>query len=640
MKETSSHKLDTNDKFDAIIVGAGHAGCEAAAACAFRGLKTLLLTINLDTIGALSCNPAIGGLAKGHMVKEIDALGGMMGVWADAAGIQFRVLNTSKGPAVRSSRAQMDRDVYKKVVQEYLFSLDNLLIFQDTVEELLIENNCIKGVKTAYGMKYLSDNVLLTTGTFLQGLLHVGLKSFSGGRMGDPASFGISEQLKKLGFEIGRLKTGTTPRILNESIDFSKMEKQDGDNPPHGFSFRTKDIPLKQLPCYMTWTNEKTHDIIRNSLDRSPLYSGIIKGTGARYCPSIEDKIARFPDKERHQVFIEPEGLSSVEYYPNGISTSLPFDVQKDFVRSIVGLENAQILRPGYAIEYDFIPPTQLTASLETKIIQGLYCAGQINGTSGYEEAAAQGLYAALNIIAKHCKLPAFHLKRNEAYIAVLVDDLITKGTAEPYRMFTSRAEHRLLLREGNADLRLTEKGHEFGLIKNEQWKTFQEKRTETETIVSILQETYIKPTPTVVEKLTSIGGVAPGKSVNLAALLRQPDLSLEALSVLWPETAPALASFQAAAKEEAQTQICYEGYIKRQEELVLKSNFIENKIIPADIDYTQIASLSAEVVEKLKNIRPSTLGQASRISGITPAALMCVEIHIKKLAKIPLINA
>lgn len=597
-------------------------------ASARLGLPTLLLTINVDRIGHLSCNPAIGGLAKGHIVKEIDALGGRMGLWADQAGIQFRILNTRKGPAVRATRAQIDRREYMRVVQRDLFAQDNLWILQDMAEAVLVKNGRAAGVATSLGQRFASHAVLLTTGTFLQGLIHVGLMNYSGGRMGDPASVGLSKNLADLGLELGRLKTGTTPRLLKGSIDFSGLEPQPGDNPPLPFSFHSPGVVLPQVDCHITYTNERTHAAIREGFERSPMFTGIIKGTGARYCPSIEDKVARFPDKERHQVFIEPEGLDSPEVYPSGIPTSLPLDIQKRMIASIPGLEQAQIVRPGYAIEYDFVPPMQLQPTLETKVLPGLYLAGQINGTSGYEEAAGQGLWAALNACCALRGQEPFLPGRDQAYLAVMVDDLVTKGTNEPYRMFTSRAEHRLLLREGNADARLTQAGRELGLVDDAQWATFSAKQTDISELMLILESYIIRPDAATRDILATMAATAPGKAVPLTAILRQPEVAIEALAPFCPE----LPKYAEGVLREAETRIKYEGYLKRQEELVLRSRRQEETALPYDTEYAAIPGLSREAVEKLSRVRPLTLGQASRISGITPAAISCLEIHLKKM--------
>lgn len=614
--------------FDLIVVGAGHAGCEASMAAARLGLATLLLTINIDRIGHLSCNPAIGGLAKGHMVKEVDALGGCMGVWADQTGIQFRVLNTRKGPAVRATRAQIDRAAYMRVVQRAVFSQENLWVRQDTAEEILNRGGRAAGVRTGIGEVLRSRRVLLTTGTFLRGLIHIGLEHFQGGRLGDPPSTGLSASLAGLGLELGRLKTGTVPRLRRDSVDFSRMAIQPGDDPPRPFSFRSTNAVLPQIPCHLTHTNEKTHAIIRSGLDRSPLFTGVIQGTGARYCPSIEDKIARFPDKDRHQVFVEPEGLDHPEVYPNGLPTSLPLDVQRAMLRTIPGLESSQIVRPGYAIEYDFVHPEQLLPTLETKVLPGLFLAGQINGTSGYEEAAGQGLWAALNIAASLGGLDPFLPGRDQAYLAVLVDDLVTRGTREPYRMFTSRAEHRLLLREGNADQRLTPLGRKYGLVGDDQWHSFRTKQQALEQLRQGLQTTTIRPDARTRALLETLHTAAPGKTVSLEELARRPELRLKDLGIFLPE----LDRAGEDVLEELENQVKYSGYLARQTELAARAQSLESCRLPSGLDYDLVAGLSREVREKLSRARPLTLGQAARISGVTPAALDCLRVHLRRV--------
>jgi len=620
--------MNFDSTFDVIVVGAGHAGIEACLAAARMGCNTLMMTLNLDHIGQMSCNPAIGGIGKGHLVKEIDALGGEMARAIDETGIQFRILNTKKGPAVRASRAQADKALYRMRMKRVLENCPGLSLRQGSVEALIVENGEVKGVETQIGERFYGRKVILTTGTFLKGLIHIGDRNYSAGRAGDFAVHGLSESLGSLGFKVGRLKTGTCPRLDSRTIDFSDLVVQDGDQPPQPFSFSSTGVVQRQVPCHITYTNTRTHEIIRGAIHRSPMYSGVIKSRGPRYCPSIEDKIHRFADKDRHQIFLEPEGLDTVEVYPNGLSTSLPLDVQAEMVRSIKGLEQAEIMRHGYAIEYDYFEPTQLYPSLETKLVKGLYHAGQINGTTGYEEAAAQGIMAGINAVLSLRGEEPLAFSRDQAYIGVLIDDLVTKGTdSEPYRMFTSRAEYRLLLREDNADLRLCEAGHRIGLAGGADYQRFLEKKSAIDELVSRLEANILIPDAETNSRLEALGKMPLKNSTKLSQLLRRPEISLYDIRVMFPE----LFEYSRDIDSQVEVQIKYEGYVNRQTDIVERFKKMENVRLPDDIDYSQISGISREVCEKLVRIRPRSLGQASRISGITPAALTLLSFYLKK---------
>ncbi|HHR6068497.1 TPA: tRNA uridine-5-carboxymethylaminomethyl(34) synthesis enzyme MnmG [Providencia alcalifaciens] len=617
------------EQFDVIVIGGGHAGTEAAMAAARMGRQTLLLTHNIDTLGQMSCNPAIGGIGKGHLVREIDALGGLMATATDKAGIQFRTLNASKGPAVRATRAQADRVLYRQAVRTALENQPNLMIFQQPVEDLIVENNRVTGAVTRMGLKFKAKAVVLTVGTFLDGKIHIGLENYSGGRAGDPPAITLSQRLRELPLRVNRLKTGTPPRIDARTIDFSQLAQQLSDDPMPVFSFLgSQEQHPQQVPCYITYTNEQTHDVIRNNLDRSPMYAGIIEGIGPRYCPSIEDKVMRFADKNAHQIFLEPEGLTSNEIYPNGISTSLPFDVQMQIVHSMKGMENARIVRPGYAIEYDFFDPRDLKQTLESKFIEGLFFAGQINGTTGYEEAAAQGLLAGLNAAQHAFGLDGWFPRRDQAYVGVLVDDLCTLGTKEPYRMFTSRAEYRLMLREDNADLRLTEKGRELGLVDDVRWEHFNRKVELIEKERQRLKDIWVHPKSDNHEEIDQILTVPLSKEANGEDLLRRPEMTYQMLTSL-NLFAPGVEDPQAA--DQVEIQVKYEGYIARQQEEIERQLRNENTLLPVDLDYKQVKGLSNEVMAKLNDHKPTSIGQASRISGITPAAISILLVWLKK---------
>lgn len=617
-------------QFDVIVVGGGHAGTEAALASARMGVNTLLLTHNIETLGQMSCNPAIGGIGKGHLVKEIDALGGAMATAIDQAGIQFRTLNSSKGPAVRATRAQADRSLYRSAIRKTLEEQPNLTLFQQSCDDLIVEQDRVVGVVTQMGVKFHAKSVVLTVGTFLGGTIHIGLENYQGGRAGDPPSIALAKRLRELPFRVDRLKTGTPARLDSRTLDFSVMQEQPGDDPTPVFSFLgNREQHPQQIPCYITHTNSKTHEIIRSGLDRSPMYTGVIEGIGPRYCPSIEDKIMRFADKDTHQIFVEPEGLNSSEVYPNGISTSLPFDVQVDLIHSIRGFENAHIIRPGYAIEYDFFDPRDLKQTLETKFIDGLFFAGQINGTTGYEEAGAQGLIAGANAALQTQQKDPLVIGREEAYMGVLIDDLATLGTKEPYRMFTSRAEYRLLLREDNADIRLTSKGRDIGLVDDYRWQIFNEKMEAVELEKQRLKSNWVHPNHEAVELLNPHLKNPVSREHSLEDIIRRPEMTYEKLMEI-ESFGPGISDNEQAA-EQVEIQIKYAGYIERQKDEIAKTQRNENALLPIDLDYSVISGLSNEVVAKLTEARPETIGKASRISGVTPAAISLLLVYMKK---------